>query len=339
MKLWDDGDKVLDILKRFGSDIYSSHYSFDHPMRYEKVYIDEIQDFTQIETLMFFLATGLDVTSLFMVGDTAQSVEEGRAFRFEEIRSIVHKISNGTQTITKPFKLQTNFRAHAGILEVAASILDRLFLAYPASSSAHTTDEGVFGPRPEFYPCSYTTDVDDADNDDVELVRKLISVNQRLMILTPESNIDRMNLLLNNPVQLLGVKESKGLEWTDCVILDFFCNIPKSDSKAWKQLLENDKVGRGDLWPQLETQLKQLYVAITRSCNRLIFIETKPSEIATRMFKYWTVRSPLVVRYKPDTETFDLLTADESVKRGLDFVLSATDLESDDNNDYNKMLK
>ena len=53
------------------------------------------------------------------------------------------------------------------------------------------------------------------------------------------------------------------------------------------------------------------------------------------MFKYWTVRSPLVVRYKPDTETFDLLTADESVKRGLDFVLNATDLESDDSN---KML-
>jgi hypothetical protein len=105
-----------------------------------------------------------------------------------------------------------------------------------------------------------------------------------------------------------------------------------------EQLLENDKHGKGDLWPQLESQLKQLYVAITRSCNRLIFIETKPSEIATRIFKYWTVRSsPLVVRYKPDTETFDLLTADESVKRGLDFVINAIDLENDDN-DYNKIL-
>ena len=142
-------------------------------------------------------------------------------------------------------------------------------------------------------------------------------------------------------MQLISVKESKGLEWTDCVILDFFCNIPKSDTKAWKQLLENDIKGRGELWPQLESQLKQLYVAITRSCNRLIFIETKPSEIATRIFKYWTVRSSLVVRYKPDTETFNLLTADESVKRGLDFVINAIDLENDDNNsnnDYNKIL-
>ena len=100
MKLWDDSDKVLDILKRFGTDIYSNRHSFNHQiLRYDKIYIDEIQDFSQIEILMFFIATGLDESSLFMVGDTAQSVEDGRAFRFEEIRSIVHKISNGTKTI------------------------------------------------------------------------------------------------------------------------------------------------------------------------------------------------------------------------------------------------
>lgn len=159
------------------------------------------------------------------------------------------------------------------------------------------------------------------------------------MILTPECNINRINILLNYPVQLIGIKESKGLEWTDCIILDFFCSIPKSDTKAWKQLLDNDnKEYKGDLWPQLESQLKQLYVAITRSCNRLIFIETKPSDIATRIFKYWTIRYPLVIRYKPDIETYDLLTADESVKRGIDFIFNVIDLENDDNNDYNMIL-
>lgn len=38
----------------------------------------------------------------------------------------------------------------------------------------------------------------------------------------------------------------------------------------------------------------------------------------------------MISRYKPDTEKHDLLTGDELVKRGLDFILIATDLDKDD---------
>jgi hypothetical protein len=51
------------------------------------------------------------------------------------------------------------------------------------------------------------------------------------------------------------------------------------------------------------------------------------------MFKFWTHPNVLVARYKPDDETHDLLTGDELVKRGLDFVLNAIDLDSDDSDD------
>ena len=148
MKLWDDSDKVLDLLRRSELDVYSdssvSMFSDDDSCKfYDKVYIDEIQDFSQAETVLFFLSTGLNTQSAFMVGDTAQAVEEGISFRFEEIRSTVHKLSNKTQTITKPFKLETNFRSHSGVLTLAAAVLVKMFLAFPASSSAHTTDSGM----------------------------------------------------------------------------------------------------------------------------------------------------------------------------------------------------
>ncbi len=39
---------------------------------YEKVYVDEVQDSTQAEVVLFFLAAGFNVQSLFFAGDPAQ---------------------------------------------------------------------------------------------------------------------------------------------------------------------------------------------------------------------------------------------------------------------------
>ena len=182
-------------------------------------------------------------------------------------------------------------------------------------------------------------EVDDtASNEVIVLIKNLIEVNQRLMILTPDSNIDRLNNMLNYPVQLLGVRDSKGLEFSDILLVDFFSSLPQSDSTAWRKLLDNDKEGAGEKFPQLEFQLKLLYVAITRTCNRLVFVETKPSEIATRIFKSWTHPNALVTRYNPSSETNVLLTEDESIKIGLDFVLKALDDDYSDNYDKSKSI-
>jgi len=187
----------------------------------------------------------------------------------------VHKLSQGSHTISKPSKLETNFRSHTGILQLAATVLKKLFIAFPASAAAHTTDVGISnGPRPEFHLCSSSRHTDD-DSPDIKLIKNLMAVNERLVILTPESNMERLNSLLGNPMQLLGVRQSKGLEFTDILLVDFFGSLPKSDWKAWKTLVDVDQ--HGEQYPQVEHQLKLLYVAITRACNRLIFIETKPS--------------------------------------------------------------
>ena len=84
--LWDDSDKALYILENSKLDDVLVHkhtinFNFTQMQNetsafyYDKVYIDEVQDFTQAETLLFFLAAGM-YSNLFMVGDTAQAVEE-----------------------------------------------------------------------------------------------------------------------------------------------------------------------------------------------------------------------------------------------------------------------
>jgi hypothetical protein len=69
--------------------------------------------------------------------------------------------------------------------------------------------------------------------------------------------------------------------------MDFFSSIAKSDQKAWKQMLLHDSLDDAlRLFSQIETQLKLLYTGMTRSCQRLIFIETQDSQAGDVFFRW-----------------------------------------------------
>lgn len=84
--MWDEADRVMDILLRFerNRDCEMNYTGKGGP--YNKVYVDEIQDSTQAEITLLFLSSGFDFDSLMLAGDNAQSVVEGVDFRFEEVR-------------------------------------------------------------------------------------------------------------------------------------------------------------------------------------------------------------------------------------------------------------
>jgi hypothetical protein len=107
--MWDEAGRTMDLLVKSELQRLSK--------KYDKVYVDEVQDNTQAEIVLFFLAAGMDTQALFLAGDPAQAVVEGVDFRFEDVRSIVYKLSGGTQCINRPLKLTTNYRSHSGILE------------------------------------------------------------------------------------------------------------------------------------------------------------------------------------------------------------------------------
>ena len=149
--MWDDTDRVLRILTESKLEPLGTCYNQDTD--YTKVYVDEIQDCTQAEIILFFLAAGFNSKSLFLAGDPVQSVVPGVDFRFEEIRSIVYQLSNGQDTIEKPCKLFINYRSHEGILRMAAAVLDWLFKAFPAVAKILPKDSGLF--KVSSYQCVY----------------------------------------------------------------------------------------------------------------------------------------------------------------------------------------
>jgi hypothetical protein len=91
--------------------------------------------------------------------------------------------------------------------------------------------------------------------------------------------------------QVLGIRDVKGLEFDDVIILNFFSaeiepndesghlwqSIPKSSEKSWKLLIKIEDaatVRQGISDPQVQMQLKMLYTACSRCRCRLIFFES-----------------------------------------------------------------
>ena len=289
--LWDDSDKALYILKNsfLQQVIRREHvikFNFspesEGAFYYDRVYIDEVQDFTQAEILLFFLSAGM-YSTLFMVGDTAQAVEEAVSFRFEEIRGLVYKVCN--DDIPKPTKLHVNFRSHKGILNLAANVIERMKQAFGQSSELLSVDSGLLlGPKAAVFP--YFKSLTNAHknnhkssqlfHDSKEMIKNLMEYKPNAFFLTPESNVEHLKEMTDNAGQVLSIVDSKGLEFMEVVIVDFFSSVPVSDREHWKRLftLKPDEPLGDFPHPQIESQLKKLYVAITRARNRLVFIET-----------------------------------------------------------------
>jgi hypothetical protein len=121
-----------------------------------------------------------------------------------------------------------------------------------------------------------------------------------------------------------GIRAAKGLEFQDIVLFDFFSRIPAADHKAWRSLLsEEQKDGMLQQFPQIELQLKLLYTAITRGCNRLLFAESQSTSLWS-VFTRWLSARNLAGPFNPSAGgAVEFMTSDEWRVRGIELAMSA----------------
>jgi superfamily I DNA/RNA helicase len=277
---FDDVDEVFDL---FLNQLDPREWVSEHAsnLRYHKIYVDEVQDYTVAELAVLVMLSG--PRSLFLAGDTAQSVEEGVSFRFEEVRQLMYNLAGQNRSLVpdKPEKLCLNFRSHAGILDVAAAVLERLSIVFPFSIDKLPADQGLCrGPRPLLV--------------NVQSARELSGVldaNERLIVLTPDDQVERVQRDSGKDRSVFGIRESKGLEYSDVAVVDFFASLEPPLQMAWKDVLRvtdaTDPTMRRS-FPEIEAKLKLLYTAITRCQHKLLFIETKKSVAAASFFRWLT---------------------------------------------------
>ena len=105
-------------------------------------FVDEVQDMTQGELALLLQLSGLRHDRLLLAGDTAQSISYGVDFRFDEVRSVVHALCGGA-VAPKPLTLSQNYRSHAGVLDIAAKVVDVMHAAFPHAADVLPRDVGL----------------------------------------------------------------------------------------------------------------------------------------------------------------------------------------------------
>uniref|UniRef100_A0A0D9W8Y6 UvrD-like helicase ATP-binding domain-containing protein n=1 Tax=Leersia perrieri TaxID=77586 RepID=A0A0D9W8Y6_9ORYZ len=300
------------------------------------IYIDEVQDLTMTQIALLKYVCRNFKEGFVFAGDTAQTIARGIDFRFEDIRSLfytyflseIEPCGQGKKLrITDMFKLTQNFRTHCGILRLAHSIMSLLYYFFPSCVDKLNPEIGlVYGEAPVLL---------ESGNDE-----------NAIMTIFGESKSDHGNLqgfgaeqvilvrddatkkqivdLVGKQALVLTIVECKGLEFQDVLLYNFFGSSPLRNK--WRVVYDYIK-GKSIIPSSEETshsffdknkhyllcsELKQLYVAITRTRQRLWICENTDDNCRP-MFDYWKKLCLVEVRLL-DSSLIEAMQAGSSTK-------------------------
>lgn len=195
-----------------------------------RFYVDETQDFTQAE-LSLLIRCSRDPNGLFFTGDTAQSIMRGIAFRFNDLKSLFFYSQQSYQALgfqagvrvpNKLYQLTHNYRSHAGILKLASSVVDLLLFYFPESFDRLEKDQGLFeGPKPVLLEsCSFGDLAMILRGNRRQSSRIEFGAHQVILVASEETRAKMPDELKQGLI--LTIYESKGLEFDDVLIYNFF---------------------------------------------------------------------------------------------------------------------
>jgi hypothetical protein len=321
---YDEGDLVHNIASRVSrlsrSDIEALAMQGVSLIPVDSLFVDEVQDFTQSE--IYILATLCrDPNNLFLAGDTAQSISQGVDFRFIDVKQIFFEHFGGTQPDL--LQLTHNYRSHAGVLRLAACVVELMYHFFGNSLDRLPPDLGLFsGPKPVIMDVTSTEElVLMLDGSKRETSRIEFGAHQVVIVRSEEAKKTLPDEFGVDPDWVMTVQESKGLEFDDVLLYNFFSDSPaedlwrivsnytEDDIKAyyadatvaasgvqkydWESPLLNDTRHLDfdeNSHKILEVELKMLYTAITRARVNVFIAETD-SELSRPMFNYFQRRA------------------------------------------------
>eukprot|EP00873_Tetraselmis_striata_P006323 jgi/Tetstr1/426587/TSEL_016865.t1 len=220
-----------------------------------EVYCDEVQDLVQLQ-IKLLLQLCSNAHGLYLSGDTAQTIANGAAFRFEHTKSGGSKVqrqeacSGDADSVAvvswarsfpaacEPAILQLtkNYRSHRGILKAAGVVLDLLTHFFKGSVDSLQKDwSDKDGHPPLFFHETSVEALDmhlfsrGVDNDECEL-----GADQVILVRDMET---KRAIEKRLPTALvLTIYEAKGREFNDVLIYNFFSSSPAQSRQLWHAL-------------------------------------------------------------------------------------------------------
>ncbi|CAL8090382.1 unnamed protein product [Prunus armeniaca] len=325
-----------------------------HRLRHEKyggdqmdfVYIDEVQDLT-LSQIALFKHMCINIKEGFIFsGDTAQTIARGIDFRFQDIRHLFHKKfvlesrSNKLEErkekgqISKMFHLTQNFRTHAGIVKLSQSIIELIYRFFPHSIDVLDPETSlIYGEAPIL--------LESGENENAIIkifgnsgtgIGNIVGFGAEQVILVRDDGAKKeVSMFVGRHALVLTIVECKGLEFQDVLLYNFFGSSPLKNQ--WRVIY--DYMKERDLldstlpkcFPSFNeskhnilcSELKQLYVAVTRTRQRLWVCESV-EELSKPMFDYWKKKCLVQVRQLDDSLAQEMQVAsrpEEWKSRGI----------------------
>jgi len=238
-------------------------------------------------------------------------IAHGVSFRFENVKDVFYHYFLRNQgsvrdSMNPPIlPLTVNFRTHEQVLALARSVVYLILQFFPNSVDKMKDETSTkVGEK----PISLTLQgpgslVNQLFGTDPSQVLAEFGAEQVILVRDEETKA-RVKRETDGNALVLTVLESKGMEFEDCLVLDFFSSSPfKDDWRVVLQKLHEDpdteavRAKQFDMTKHniLSTELKMLYVLITRAKRGLVFYDQN-ADAFDPMFRYWSKRQLIEVK-------------------------------------------
>ena len=282
---------------------------------FDEIYIDEIQDHRCLD-IELFLCFLKDARGFHLAGDTAQAISHDSTFRFADIKTLFYEhfaetgASIQQRDLAKPhmFTLSRNYRSHQGILNLASMVMEMIWKGFPETVDKLNPEFGnLSGPKPVlFLECGV----------DILLSRNVASSEisehaayfgaEQVILVRDTRTKTSLQDQVGDAALILTILESKGMEFDDVILWNFFSDCPDPSGVRSLNAL---KTSIDEFDPRkfygMCLELKHFYVAITRARSQLSIVESSQT-IAVPLLKLLTQGSPdpLVDVTRPSDHSF-----------------------------------
>lgn len=270
--------KLIRVIRRNASLKQFLQSSFD------EIYIDEVQDLrcVDIQLLLEFIK---DSRGLHFAGDTAQAISQDSTFRFSDVKAIIYEHfaaasahTNQSQLArTTMFTLSKNYHSHQGILSLASFIMSMMWKGFPETIDKLGPEVGnLNGPKPVFFLGCDASILHTSNVGLVNLSDRIADFGaEQVILVRDESMKAKLQSEIGNIALILTISDSKGMEFEDVIVWDFFTSSPDPSGVRSLKALTTDARSTFDAQQHsgMCLELKNWYVASTRARMHLFFIE------------------------------------------------------------------
>ncbi|CAG8896595.1 unnamed protein product [Penicillium egyptiacum] len=257
---------------------------------FEEIYVDEIQDLRCLDIILL-LGCLSDARGIHLAGDTAQCISKDSVFRFPEIKALFYKhyevVANelNQPSFAKPvqFSLAKNYRSHQGILSFASWVMQLLWHGFPETVDKLDPEIGyIGGPKPIIFAGFDSSILSAKMIGLVKLNDKVADFGaEQVILVRDDASKDKLQTQIGEIALVLTILESKGMEFDDVLVYDFFGSSGLGSSYRCLHMLVQAPRAQFDAQKHaaLCSELKSLYVAVTRARKQLWFMETQENSV------------------------------------------------------------